>query len=692
VSRQPGDCQVLISYWNSKRGKPTGAKNFISLMEGFLMLRRYLPARGACLFLALSLFVLPFILGIQPVLAAGEADPQGTAELEAFFDQVIASHLESLNVPGAALAVVKEGELILSKGYGYADLESSRVVDPSRTLFRTGSVAKLFTWTAVMQQVEQGRLDLHADVNEYLDFTLPDNFAEPVTLAHLMTHTPGFEDVGDGLFVFTQEETLPLGEYLKQRMPARVFPPGRVAAYSNYGTALAGYIVERVSGEPFIDYVEEHIFSPLGMVRSTFRQPLPAELAPDMASGYGYHNGEYVKGAFLFTGPYPAGSMTTTAEDMAAFMLAYLHNGRYGQAVLLQPETVAQMQQRLYTPDPRLNAMAHGFMEMEINEQRILYHRGSIYQFNSGLFLLPDHNIGIFISYNGLGGSEAPRLLIEAFIDRFFPSTQAEPSSPPPGTEERVASFTGEYQLARAHFNNMGKVFRLLDAVQVSETPEGDLALTVMGRPEVFQEVEPGVFRQQGRENLLVFQDDAEGTTWLSLESGSPFDSFIATSAFRVPWYTTLSFTALLILSSLVIFLVSIAGWGIGRLLRRRRGSHTADHDRKLRWAAAAFGALFLLYLVFFVAIMGDIDPAYGMPRVIFREPPLIIALILLPWLMGAAAITLTGFILWSWLRPGEGGRRGIGLLRRFHFTLLAAAALGIMWVLWYWNLLALPG
>jgi CubicO group peptidase (beta-lactamase class C family) len=232
------------------------------------------------LLLALGMFASPAHAGA----------PRVTTELsglEQSLDEVISSQLESLQVPGATVAVVQDGELLLAKGYGYAELERNARVDGERTLFRTGSAGKLFTWTAVMQLVEQGRLDPHVDVNQYLDFTIPATFPEPVTLAHLMTHTTGFEDVPEPLFLLREEQLMPLDQYVKQHQPARVFPPGQARAYSNYGTALAGYIVERVSGEPFYAYVENHIFAPLGMERSTLRQPVPAELADDLAAGYG---------------------------------------------------------------------------------------------------------------------------------------------------------------------------------------------------------------------------------------------------------------------------------------------------------------------------------------------------------------------------------------------------------------------
>jgi len=273
-------------------------------------------------------------------LALPADDPD---ELEAFVDGVIYSQMDEHNIVGATLSIVQDGEITLSKGYGYADKENKVPVDPAKTLFRPGSTSKLFTWTAVMQLVEQGFIDLDADINEYLDFEIPDELygwdeagsPGPITMAHLLTHTPGFEDKGEGLIVLTTEEMLTLEDYLKKNIPARVFPPGEVMAYSNYGTSLAGYIVELVTGIPFAEYVEKNIYEPLGMEQSTFRQPLPDELEPHTAGGYNFFNGTYHRGSFEYISSLPAGSMSSTAEDLARFMIAHLQKGRYEDTRIL---------------------------------------------------------------------------------------------------------------------------------------------------------------------------------------------------------------------------------------------------------------------------------------------------------------------------------------------------------------------
>ena len=222
---------------------------------------------------------------VNKALTTAQAAPNvhelTAADVETFLDGIVPLQLDREDVAGATVAVVKDGKPLFTKGYGYADVKNKKPVG-EETLFRPGSVSKLFTWTAVMQLVEQGKLDLGKDVNEYLDFKIPSAFGQPISLKNILTHTAGFEEQLKDLF--TADKRSPnLGNFLKTHIPQRIFAPGTTPAYSNYATMLAGYVVERVSGQPFNDYIHQNIFKPLGMTRSTFAQPLPPELAPLMS-------------------------------------------------------------------------------------------------------------------------------------------------------------------------------------------------------------------------------------------------------------------------------------------------------------------------------------------------------------------------------------------------------------------------
>ena len=270
---------------------------------------------------------------IAPALPAHELTAQ---DAQAWLDGLMPTALRTARTPGAVVVIVKDGQVLLEKGYGYSDEKARAPVDPKRTLFRPGSTSKLFTWTAVMQLVEQGRLDLDVDVNKYLDFQVPPLDGQPITLRQVMTHRAGFEERIKDLVAFDIPET-PLGEVLSGNMPARIYKAGTTSAYSNYATGLAGHIVERVSGLSFNDYVEKNVFGPLDMAHSTFRQPLPDALKGDMSVGY-EESGKPGKGFEVVSIP-PAGSLSSTGDDMAHFMIAHLADGRYGNARILKPET-----------------------------------------------------------------------------------------------------------------------------------------------------------------------------------------------------------------------------------------------------------------------------------------------------------------------------------------------------------------
>jgi CubicO group peptidase (beta-lactamase class C family) len=344
-----------------------------------------------------------------------------SADLETFVDGIMAAELKAGKIAGATFVFVKDGSILLAKGYGYADVKMRKPVVAEETLFRPGSVSKLFVWTAVMQLLEQGKLDLNADVNTYLKkFQIPATFPEPITIAHLMEHTPGFEEVFRDMGARTPKDLIPLEDYLAANIPKRVYPPGKIAAYSNYGTALAGYIVEVVSGMPFEAYVEDHIFRPLGMTMSTFREPLPSHLERFMSVGYSAEKGILKAEDFeLINGLYPAGSLSSTAADMAKFMIAHLQNGRFGEVRILQEETARLMHAQLFSHDPRLDGNAHGFWEKRLNGVRMIEHGGDTIYFHSQLVLFPEHNLGMFVSLNTASiESDLRGHLLQSLLDR----------------------------------------------------------------------------------------------------------------------------------------------------------------------------------------------------------------------------------------------------------------------------------
>jgi CubicO group peptidase (beta-lactamase class C family) len=333
---------------------------------------------------------------IQAAPAPEEVAPADTLPgLEAFVDGIIEGAMtQHMALPGITVSVVKEGEVVLLKGYGLANVEQQVPVDPATSLFRIGSITKTFTGLAVMQLVEQGKLDLDADVNTYLTaFKIPDTFPQPITLGALISHRAGFEDAALGILFQQQPEKLEsLEDFLKNHIPARVHPPGLVSTYTNYGIALAGYIVQVVSGQDYADYIEEHIFRPLQMNHSTVREPLgadnpksiPAELEALLATGYakGPDGQPKAQPVDLVGAVGPAGAISSTALDMARYMIARLDNDRYhgGDSYeggrLVSAETSERMHRRLYDDRPGVVDMAHAMGDDVVEGYQWRWHNG----------------------------------------------------------------------------------------------------------------------------------------------------------------------------------------------------------------------------------------------------------------------------------------------------------------------------
>jgi CubicO group peptidase (beta-lactamase class C family) len=515
-------------------------------------------------------------------------------DLEAFLDGIVPLQLERDDIAGATIAVVKDGKLLFAKGYGYADYKNKKPVSADETLFRPGSSGKLFTWTAVMQLVEQGKLDLDRDVNTYLDFKIPDAFGQAITLKNLLTHTPGFEEQIKDLFSVGSESPN-LGAYLKTHIPKRIYPPGTVPAYSNYGAALAGYIVERVSGHPFNEYIEENIFKPLGMTHSTFVQPLPATLAPYMSNGYQIASDG--PKPFEMVVAFPAGSLSSTATDMAQFMMAHLQDGQLGSARILRAETAQLMHSRQFALDPAANGMAYGFYEESRNGHRIIGHAGDTQYFHTDLHLIPDAGIGFFVSHNSLGREQPlPRTTLwEMFLDRYFPNTT--PAPPMLGSaKEDSRAVSGTYMLSRRSESSFLKVATLLEEFTVAAVEDGMVEVAQLtgpnGKPKRWREVAPMTFLEENGHDKLIFKPDQNGRMQMVLYY--PF--FVGQ---QVGLFENGKILLIVIGISFLIMLLTLVLWPVGFFVRRHYGHKLGltALERRLRIAVRIILALDIFFL-----------------------------------------------------------------------------------------------
>jgi CubicO group peptidase (beta-lactamase class C family) len=524
-------------------------------------------------------------------------------DLHAWLDGLLPYALKSGDIAGAVIAVVKDGKVLLQEGYGYADVARHTPMDAERTMTRIGSTSKLFTWTAVMQLVEQGKIALDRDINDYLDFKVVSATGKPITMLDLMNHRAGFEEGLKDILAIDPHGLQSTETYLKQHRRPMLFPPGEVPAYSNYGAALAGYIVERVSGEPFERYVERHIFVPLGMLHSTFDQPLPERFKDAVAQGYPTASMPPQPFELIVTAP--AGSMTTTAADMTRFMLAHLQQGRLGDQQVLSPETV----QLMHTPSepslPGFSTMAHGFFYDTKNGRVVIGHGGDTVVFHTEFDLLPAEGLGIFYSFNSRGRDEAVyglrKELFDGFMDRYFPAAP-RPKEPPilPSAATDAQKIAGRYESSRRVEHGFLSVFYLLQQTAISAGADGTVAAPRQFGPgqATFQEVAPDIWREVGGTRQLALRN--VGGVKTVIDSEDPISVFQA-----VPLLRSAPLNLTVLLGSLAILVLAVAFWPISWLIRRRYGVAADPAEvRQLRLWGRIAAAIALLYAIAWIALL----------------------------------------------------------------------------------------
>jgi CubicO group peptidase (beta-lactamase class C family) len=616
----------------------------------------------------------------ESAASAAPKTPELTADdLGAFLDGFMPQEIEHADIAGAVVAVVKDGKLVLAKGYGYSDVAKKTPVSPETTLFRPGSISKLFTWTAVMQQVEQGKLDLDRDVNDYLDFKIPPAFGKPITLRDIMTHRTGFEETAKDLFVGSAEDLRPLPQYLQAHMPARIFPPGTTPAYSNYATTLAAYIVERVSGQNFNDYVEQHFFKPLDMQHATFRQPLPEALKPFMSNGYLLGSGE--PKPFEDVQVAPAGSLSASAVDMTHFMIMHLQNGRYGDVQILKPETAIEMHARQEGWPSAMNAMCLGFYEQLENGHRVISHGGDTVYFHSDLFLILDANAGLFVSYNSAGRGEidARGLLYDKFMDRYFPAPV--PSEPVLASAAQDAqSVVGSYEVSRRFETNVLAVTTMIGEAKVTFNPK-DNTISMTGfkelnqQPKHFREIAPMLFRDVNGKAKIAFVKDAWGRRVAYIDY--PFMVFQQIN----DTFNKQSVNYFIIGFSFSVIVLTLLLWPIGAMIRKHYGKPLTldDGAKRLRMLVrlVCFGVvIFVVGLVIFVSKLSN--PS-GLSE---RTDPWLHLLQVIGLIAGLGCLIAIYNALKSW---GDGQQ---WFWNKLWNTFLAFGCVGFFWFIYHWHLL----
>jgi CubicO group peptidase (beta-lactamase class C family) len=598
-------------------------------------------------------------------------------DLEAFLDGLMPAQLEREDIAGAVVTVVKDGHVLFTKGYGFSDVEKRKPVSAADTLFRPGSISKLFTWTSVMQLVEQGKLDLDHDVNDYLDFKIPPAFGKPITLRNIMTHTSGFEETAKELFVADASKMRPLGEYLREHIPGRIFPPGVTPAYSNYATAVAGYVVQRVSGKPFEQYVADNIFVPLSMGHTTFVQPLPPDLQPLMSGGY--TRASQSAKPFEFVQAFPAGSVSTSGVDMCNFMIAHLQDGRFGGRQILKPETAKLMHSRQFAAEPRLNGMALGFYEESRNGHRIIGHGGDTVYFHSDLHLILDQGIGFFVSYNSGGKAEvsARTILFEKFLDRYFPFSPPA-AGPVASAKEDAQQAAGVYISSRRGENTFLRVTSFLGQAKASFNADGTLSIDPLkgtnGELKRYAEISPLLYREVHGEDHIAFHRNSNGRMEFSIDY--PFFVFEQASLTDNKY-----FNDAIIIPSLVVILLTILLWPVSAAIRWHYGRklELTSPEKRMRLTIRLVCILDVVCLLGWLIFISGTDNVANLSR--SRDPMLYFIEILgVLGAIGALVVLMNAVQTW--------GKSGRWIWAKIFDTALALACLGFAWFAWHWNLI----
>ncbi len=377
-----------------------------------------------------------------------QAQTRKTDLPEKEIDRIVAEQMQKQSIPGAAIAVVKDGKIIFSKGYGVADLEKKNPVSAEKTIFRIGSITKVFTAVAVMRLADEGKIKLTDDVNKYLkDFKVPNTYAEPITFADLLTHSSGLDEITPGRRTSDKTKLVPLGEFLKTRLVRRL-PPGEVISYSTYNSALAGYLIERISGKSLKDFFRENIFKPLEMNRTSLAD-IPKNLTSDFATGYEVEDGKQTKLPFQWFNTYPASDINSTAVDMAHFIIAQLNAGTYKTKRILSRNSAEAMHRKQFSGHPQILGYTYGFQQWERNNIRFIEHGGSMDDGYSALLsLVPEENFGFFVAVNTEGGGfGVANALKTMFLEKYFPKSETTKSAAKTNLPKtNLEKFAGKYQ------------------------------------------------------------------------------------------------------------------------------------------------------------------------------------------------------------------------------------------------------
>ena len=648
-----------------------GLKRWI-VLSGLMMLITAMNAMGTGMFQPLPDTTLADTLTIQ------ENDTTEFVEyhdLADFIDGVVETQRRGKKLSGVTVSVVQNDSLIFARGYGMADLERMRPVLPDTTLFRIGSVSKTYTWTAVMMMVEEGLLDLDTDVNQYLnEVEIEEAFGEPVTLRHVMSHRAGFED-SMRLFTITDDDPRTLSELLSEHQPKRVYPPGQRTSYSNWGSALAAQIVEDVSGTSYKAFLQERILDPLDLNHTILDMPgeMSSEIRENLAGGYKTEHGTLNHQSAMQIGAYwPAGGMSATAFDMARWMKFHLNGGELDGVRLLSEETHQDMWTRAYNDRPYGSDVAHGFQDLHYRGLRLLGHAGGTAAFLTNMILVPELNLGIFISQNSAEDFVPIQQFPGQLID-YISGESYEPFLLEESDTDELDELAGTYLNNRRVFSTFSAVIGLTSVATLTPVSSRSLTLSAMGEETYFVQVpdQPDVFEDAAGQRLSVIRNDRGRVK--ALADGTGVHTFERVGFLKNPN----TFFIVFGISVLLSFTTLLGGWKrFGRGNNQGFSSRIAGFISILAslsvftFVAAVF-TMATSFAGFDISQMADNYPSTSMLFTHYAG-----------WVTAVMSLVMLAGLWPAWTDSGW------SMVRRLHFTTYALVLIFFAAQLWQWRII----
>jgi len=498
-----------------------------------------------------------FLLNIN---YATSASAKGKVEVnkdtvKEFIDQYLKENMKKDNVPGTAVVIIKDNKEIFKKGYGYSDLENKVLVDPDKTTFPVASVSKLFTATAIMKLYEDGKIALNKNVDNYIKpFSVENSYSDSVTCANLLTHTSGVDEASelDG-GTLNEKDVKSQEHYISKHLPKVVRKPNTVSRYSNEGYNLLGYIIEKVSGENYQEYVQKNILDSLGMKDSFIRVKNEST-----AKGYEYNNGKYTSLNLAYQYNLGSSGVIATSADMGKFMQCHLNKGQFNGKSMLKPKTEELMQKKEFANNDKLAGMGYGFIRSDRNEKLIIKHEGALPGYTASMFLVPDENLGVYISTNTLGA--LPFNFEEAFLDHFYPSKNNKFDKVSPKSDKDYSEYAGVYRsydgLGKSNLMKFGILLDPSLDMTIKDNKDGTLTLNEYTTAKEYittklVEYDNGIFARKDGKGDFAFRKDNGKVTYA-------FNDISHNSFEKIGFYETRIFLISIVIGGILIFFINI--------------------------------------------------------------------------------------------------------------------------------------